>query len=157
MSPISHSGSKKQMFDKMPVNISEVMHLVRHISEVEKMQVAIKGSAKGALLAGAVAFAGGLVGGPLGLAAGGAFGGLLGAWMTSGQFKPVPQILMELPPNQQQMLYDDIKNIVRHLDWTDAVQLTSLVMGNVALKNEVLAAISSFFMKQLNAEVRYHD
>ncbi|XP_072926204.1 protein C19orf12 homolog isoform X2 [Hemitrygon akajei] len=145
------------LFDKMPVDINEVMKLVRHISEVEKMHVAIKSSAKGALLAGAIAFAGGLVGGPPGIAVGGAFGGLLGAWMTSGQFKPVPQILIELPPNQRQVLCDDVRNIVRHLDWTDGVQLISLVMGNAALKSQVLAAISGYFMKQFNAEVRYHD
>ncbi|XP_072926208.1 protein C19orf12 homolog isoform X3 [Hemitrygon akajei] len=77
--------------------------------------------------------------------------------MTSGQFKPVPQILIELPPNQRQVLCDDVRNIVRHLDWTDGVQLISLVMGNAALKSQVLAAISGYFMKQFNAEVRYHD
>ncbi|XP_059848937.1 protein C19orf12 homolog isoform X2 [Hypanus sabinus] len=141
----------------MPVDINEVMKLVHHISEVEKMHVAIKSSAKGALLAGAIAFAGGLVGGPPGIAVGGAFGGLLGAWMTSGQFKPVPQLLMELLPNQRQVLCDDVRNIVQHLDWTDGVQLISLVMGNAALKSQVLAAISGYFMRQFNAEVRYHD
>ncbi|XP_078256572.1 protein C19orf12 homolog [Rhinoraja longicauda] len=141
----------------MPVDINGIMHLVRRVSEVEKMQVAIKHSAKGALLAGAVAFAGGMVGGPLGIAAGGTLGGLLGAWMTSGQFKPVPQILMELAPNEQLMLSNEVNNIIQHLDWTDVVQLTSLVMGNVALKQQVVAAICSFFMKQLNAEVQYRD
>lgn len=142
---------------EMPVDIQGMMHLVQHISEVEKMHVAIKNSARGALLAGAIAFAGGLVGGPPGIAVGGAFGGLLGAWMTSGQFKPVPQILMELPPNQQLMLSNDVNNIIQHLDWTDVVQLTSLVMGNAVLKQQVLAAICSFFMNQLNAEVQYQD
>ncbi|XP_069757811.1 protein C19orf12 homolog [Narcine bancroftii] len=140
----------------MPVDIDAVMQLVRHISEVEKMQVAMKSSAKGALWAGAIAFAGGMVGGPLGIAVGGSVGGMLGAWMASGQLKPVPQILMELPPNQQLMLSNDVHNIIRNLDWTDVAQLISLVMGNVALKNQILTAINSFFMRQLNAEVRYH-
>uniref|UniRef100_UPI00398F8573 protein C19orf12 homolog n=1 Tax=Pristiophorus japonicus TaxID=55135 RepID=UPI00398F8573 len=141
----------------MPVHIDDVMRLVCHISEVEKMQVAVRCSAKGALVAGAIAFAGGLVGGPPGIAVGGAFGGLLGAWMMSGQFKPLPQIIMELPPNQQLMLSNDVHNIIRHLDWTDAVQLISLVMGNAVLKQQVLSAINSFFINQLNAEVRYSD
>ncbi|XP_043562810.1 protein C19orf12 homolog [Chiloscyllium plagiosum] len=141
----------------MPVHIDDLMHLVCHISEVEKLQVAVKNSGKGALLAGAIAFAGGLVGGPPGIAVGGVVGGLLGAWMTSGQFKPLPQIIMELPPNQQLILSKDVRNIVQHLDWTDAVQLISLVMGNTALKQEVVSAISAFFLRQLNAEVRHFD
>uniref|UniRef100_UPI00398EACC3 protein C19orf12 homolog n=1 Tax=Pristiophorus japonicus TaxID=55135 RepID=UPI00398EACC3 len=141
----------------MPVHIDDVMRLVCHISKVEKMQVAVRCSGKGALVAGAMAFAGGLFGGPPGIAVGGVFGGLLGAWMTSGQFKPLPQIIMELPPSQQLMLSNDVHNIVRHLDWTDAVQLISLVMGNAALKQQVLSAINTFFIKQLQAEVRYSD
>ncbi|XP_067905453.1 protein C19orf12 homolog [Heterodontus francisci] len=141
----------------MPVHIDDVMRLVCHISEVEKLQIAVKSSAKGALLAGAIAFAGGMVGGPPGIAVGGAFGGLLGAWMTSGQFKPLPQIIMELPPNQQLTLSNDVHNIVRHLDWSDAAQLIALVMGNDILKQQVMSAISAFFIKQLNAEVRHFD
>ncbi|NXS64492.1 CS012 protein, partial [Brachypteracias leptosomus] len=61
---------------------------------------------------------------------GGALGGLLGAWMTSGQFRPVPQILLELPPAEQQKLYDEAIGILRHLDWTDVAQLIRLVMAN---------------------------
>ncbi|XP_078066943.1 protein C19orf12 homolog [Mustelus asterias] len=141
----------------MPVHIDDLMRLVCHISEVEKLQVAMKSSGKGALVAGAMAFAGGLIGGPLGIAAGGAVGGCLGAWMTSGQFKPLPQIIMELPPNQQQILSTDVHNIVQHLDWTDAAQLIALVMGNAGLQKEVMTAISAFFLKQLNAEVRHLD
>eukprot|EP00062_Callorhinchus_milii_P005292 gi/632944581/ref/XP_007887584.1/ PREDICTED: protein C19orf12 homolog isoform X1 [Callorhinchus milii] len=142
---------------KMPVYPNDVMHLVNHLSQVEKIQVAVKGSAKGAAVACITAFAGGLFGGPPGIAVGGAVGGLLGAWMTSGQFKPLPQILMELPPNQQQMLLTDVQNVVRHLDWTDAAQLIALVMGNPTLKIRVLQAIKLFFLNQLNAEVRYPE
>ncbi|KYO32559.1 hypothetical protein Y1Q_0007760 [Alligator mississippiensis] len=90
------------------------------------MKAAIKQSGRGALLAGATAFLGGLVGGPPGIAVGGAVGGLLGAWMTSGQFKPIPQILLELSPAEQQKLYDEAFAIIRNLDWTDVVELTVL-------------------------------
>ncbi|XP_067854061.1 protein C19orf12 homolog isoform X5 [Heptranchias perlo] len=89
--------------------------------------------------------------------AGGVAGGLLGAWMTTGQFKPFPQIIMELTPNQQLKLSNDVHNIVRHLDWTDAVHLISLVMGNATLKQQVLSAIKLFVSGQLNAQVRHSD
>ncbi|NXN20293.1 CS012 protein, partial [Indicator maculatus] len=68
---------------------------------------------------------------------GGALGGLLGGWMTAGQFRPVPQILMELPPSEQQKLYDEAVVILRNLDWTDVAQLTALVMGNANLQQKL--------------------
>ncbi|KAF5889266.1 protein C19orf12, partial [Clarias magur] len=90
------------------------------------MKAAVKGSVKGGAVAGGSAAVGGLLLGPAGLAVGGAVGGLLGWWMTSGQFKPVPQILMELPSQEKQQLYSDIRAILGSLDWTDASQLMLL-------------------------------
>ncbi|XP_023577381.1 protein C19orf12 homolog isoform X2 [Octodon degus] len=142
---------------EMPVMVGDIMQLLCSISQERKMQAAFKHSGKGALLTGAVAFVGGLVGGPPGLAVGGAVGGLLGAWMTSGQFKPVPQILMELPPAEQQKLFNEAMSIVRSLDWTDAVQLTTLVLGSEALKQQLLAMLVNYVTKELQAQVRYDD
>ncbi|XP_074149380.1 protein C19orf12 homolog isoform X2 [Sminthopsis crassicaudata] len=113
----------------MPVMIEDIMKLLCTISEKRKMKAAFKHSGKGALMAGAVAFVGGLVGGPPGIAVGGTVGGLLGAWMTSGQYKPIPQIIMELPPIEQQKLFNEAFAIIRDLDWTDAVQLTALLQA----------------------------
>lgn len=88
---------------------------------------------------------------------GGAVGGLLGSWLTSGQFRPLPQILMELPPAQQQKLYDDVKAVLGNLDWTDAAQLITLVMGNATLQQQVIAALLGYVTNELKAEVRYQD
>ncbi|XP_023577383.1 protein C19orf12 homolog isoform X4 [Octodon degus] len=77
--------------------------------------------------------------------------------MTSGQFKPVPQILMELPPAEQQKLFNEAMSIVRSLDWTDAVQLTTLVLGSEALKQQLLAMLVNYVTKELQAQVRYDD
>uniref|UniRef100_A0A8C2YTM0 Chromosome 19 open reading frame 12 n=2 Tax=Chinchilla lanigera TaxID=34839 RepID=A0A8C2YTM0_CHILA len=141
----------------MPIMVDDIMKLLCTISQERKMKAAVKHSGKGAVLTGAVAFIGGLVGGPPGLAVGGAVGGLLGAWMTSGQFKPVPQILMELPPAEQQKLFNEAAAIVRNLDWTDAVQLTTLVLGSEALKQQLLAMLVNYVTRELRAEVRYDD
>ncbi|XP_012881749.1 PREDICTED: protein C19orf12 [Dipodomys ordii] len=141
----------------MPIVVQDVMQLLCSISEERKMQAAVKHSGKGALVTGAVAFVGGLVGGPPGLAVGGAVGGLLGAWMTSGQFKPVPQILMELPASEQQRLFAEVEAIVRGLDWADAVQLTALVLGSEALQQQLLALVVNYVSKELRAEIRYED
>lgn len=88
---------------------------------------------------------------------GGAVGGLLGSWLTSGQFRPLPQILLELPPTQKQKLYSDITAVLGNLDWTDAAQLIALVMGNATLQQQVTAALLSYVAKELKAEVRYKD
>ncbi|XP_071345861.1 protein C19orf12 homolog [Trachinotus anak] len=137
--------------------MSDVMRLCCEISAHDQIKVAVKNSAKGAMAAGGIAFVGGLLGGPAGIAVGGAVGGLLGSWMTSGQFRPLPQILMELPPNQQKKLYNDVMAVLGNLDWMDAAQLIALVMGNATLQQQVTAALLNYVSKELRAEVRYQD
>ncbi|XP_066493378.1 protein C19orf12 homolog [Tiliqua scincoides] len=139
----------------MPISVHDVMQLLCRVSEERKMKAAFRHSARGALVAGATAFVGGLVGGPPGIAVGGAVGGLVGAWMTSGQFKPVPQIILELPPLEQQRLYDDAYAIIRNLDWTDLAQLTALVMGNTAIQQQLLATLMNYLTTELRAEIQY--
>ncbi|XP_042733005.1 protein C19orf12 homolog [Lagopus leucura] len=88
---------------------------------------------------------------------GGALGGLLGAWMTSGHFKPVPQILMELPPAEQQKLCNEAIAIVRNIDWIDVFQLTVLVMGSGDLKFLLAKAVERFLVRELNAQIKYEE
>ncbi|NWI97752.1 CS012 protein, partial [Pitta sordida] len=141
----------------MPVPVNEVMQLLCRVSEAKGMRAAVTHSGRGALLAGATAFLGGLVGGPPGIAVGGACGGLLGAWLTSGQFKPVPQILLELPPTEQKKLYDEAVNVIRHLDWTDVIQLTALVMSNAALQQKLTAVVVNYLSQELRAQIQYAE
>ncbi|NXJ62833.1 CS012 protein, partial [Rostratula benghalensis] len=141
----------------MPIPVEDVMQLFCHLSEKKGMKAAVKHSGRGALLAGATAFLGGLVGGPPGIAVGGAFGGLLGAWMTGGQFKPVPQILLELPPAEQKKLHDEALAILSRLDWTDIVQLTALVMGNASLQEKLTGVLINYLTKELRAEIQYGE
>ncbi|XP_071612916.1 protein C19orf12 homolog [Heliangelus exortis] len=141
----------------MPVDIDGIMQLLCHLSEERGMKAAVKHSGRGALLAGATAFVGGLMGGPPGIAVGGAFGGLLGAWMTTGQFRPVPQILMELPPTEQQKLYDEAMVILRNLDWTDIAQLTALVMGSASIQQQLTAMLVNYLSRELRAEIQYKE
>ncbi|XP_070692361.1 protein C19orf12 homolog [Pempheris klunzingeri] len=141
----------------MAPRMEDIMRLCCEISAHDQIKVAVKNSTKGAAVAGGTAFVGGLLGGPPGIAVGGAIGGLLGSWLTSGQFKPLPQILMELPPAQQNKLCDDVVAVLGSLTWTDAAQLIALVMGNATLQQQVTAALLSYITKELRAEVRYQD
>lgn len=135
--------------------MEDVVRLCCEISADKKIQAAFKGSAKGAAVAGGGAFVGGLLGGPLGIAVGGAVGGALGAWMTSGQFRPLPEILMELAPAQKEKLYSDVMAVLGTLKWTNPAQLISHVMGNGVLKEQVFAAVLSYATNELKADVKY--
>ncbi|XP_039994737.1 protein C19orf12 homolog isoform X1 [Xiphias gladius] len=137
--------------------VDDVIRLCCQISAHHQIKVTVKNSTKGAMVAGGTAFVGGLLGGPAGIAVGGTVGGLLGSWLTSGQFKPLPQVLMELPPIQQKTLYDYVVAILGKLDWKDAAQLIALVMGNATLKQQVTAALLNYITKELKAEVCYQD
>ncbi|KAJ3596180.1 hypothetical protein NHX12_002589 [Muraenolepis orangiensis] len=130
--------------------INDVMKLCCELSTNQQIKSTVKGSGKGAAAAGGLAFVGALQ-------VCGVVGGLLGCWMTSGQFKPLPQIIMELAPNQQQRLYADVSAILGNLQWTDLAQLTALVMGNATLKQQVTAALLSYISNLLQAEVHYVD
>ncbi|KAM5138822.1 protein C19orf12 homolog [Mantella aurantiaca] len=141
----------------MPLHVDDIMRLLCHVSGEQKMKAAVKHSARGALAAGTGAFLGGLVGGPPGIAVGGAVGGLLGAWMSSGQFTPVPQILMEMPPAHRQKLCENVFAIIGNLDWTDATQLIMLVMGNASLQQRVTTALISYVSQEMKAEIQYGD
>ncbi|XP_015729509.1 protein C19orf12 homolog [Coturnix japonica] len=139
----------------MPTHVDQVMQLLCRVAQEKEMRAAIKHSREGASLAFVGAFVGGLLEGPPGIAIGGVLGGLLGAWVASGQFKPVPQIIMELPPAKQQKLYNEVIAIIRNFDWTDMVQLTALVMGNSDLKFLLTSAVEKFFIRELRAQMKY--
>ncbi|XP_061450130.1 protein C19orf12 homolog [Rhineura floridana] len=141
----------------MPISVHDLMQLLCRVSEERKMKAAFKHSGRGALVAGTTAFIGGLVGGPPGIAVGGAVGGLVGAWMTSGQFKPIPQIILELPPVEQQRLYDNAYAIIRNLDWTDTAQLIALVMGNTGIQEQLLGVLTNYITSELRAEIKYEN
>ncbi|KAM3869798.1 protein C19orf12 homolog [Diretmus argenteus] len=141
----------------MAHRVADVMKLCCELSANQQIKTTVVGSGKGAAAAGGLAFAGGLVGGPLGIAVGGAVGGLLGCWLTSGQFKPLPQIIMELTPEQQQKLYGNVMAIMGEIQWTDVAQLTTLVMGNATLKQQLTGALLGYITKELQAEVHYVD
>ena len=54
----------------MPVDIRDVLDLLRELAEKKDLRVTATESLKGGLITGVTAVAGGLVGGPVGLAAG---------------------------------------------------------------------------------------
>lgn len=64
---------------------------------------------------------------------------------------------MELSPQQQKKLYDDLIAILGDIQWTDVIQLTALVMSNASLTQQLTAALLGYVAKELQAEVQYVD
>ena len=64
---------------------------------------------------------------------------------------------MELSPQQQKKLYDDLMAILGDIQWTDVIQLTALVMSNGTLTQQLTAALLGYVTKELQAEVHYVD
>lgn len=139
----------------MSRQIDDVMALCCKISESRQIKAAVQNSAKGAAAAGGGAFLGGLLGGPPGIFIGGALGGAVGWWMTSDKFRPLHQIIMEMPPQQKRKLYSEIMAVLGNLNWVDLAQLIFLVMGNSSLQMRVLTTLISFATKELGAKVEY--
>lgn len=77
--------------------------------------------------------------------------------MTSGQFKPLPQIIREMTPEQQRKLYTDVTAILGSIEWTDVAQLIALVTTNASLQQQVTAALLNYIHRELQAEVHYVD
>ncbi|KAL2093796.1 hypothetical protein ACEWY4_011108 [Coilia grayii] len=128
---------------RMSDRVDDVMRLCRELSANEQIETAITHTGKAGAAGGAMMMAGGLIGGPPGIVVGAVVGGVLGYWMTNGQFKSIPQVIMEMTPDQKQKLYADVMPILgsRPIQWTDVAQLTAVVMGDTSLKQQVMAAI----------------
>ncbi|XP_059524138.1 protein C19orf12 homolog [Myotis daubentonii] len=129
------------------LSMADVLKLLSCLWELKEVKVTIKHTCQGTLLTATMAMFGGLVGGPAGVAVGSAVGGLLGAWMTSGQFKSVPQILKELPPAEQEKLRSEVTAIVRHLDWKDVKGLSKQVKDSPALQQQLWVPVKDCLRK----------
>ncbi|NXV78830.1 CS012 protein, partial [Atlantisia rogersi] len=138
----------------MPFSVDEVIQLFCQLSQEKGMKAAVKHSGRGFWLASGAAFIGGVLGGPPGIAVGAAFGGLLGAVMSSGQFRPVPEILLELSPAERKKLYDEAVDIVSCLEWTDVAPLTALVMGSTSIQQKLIRVLINYLSKNLNVKVQ---
>ncbi|NXU93311.1 CS012 protein, partial [Xiphorhynchus elegans] len=86
---------------------------------------------------------------------GGALGGLLGYWRSSGQFKPVPQILLELSPDEQKILCEDALGKISNMDWDDARHLIALVMKNDFVQQKLIGVLGNYLWKKLGAKIAY--
>ncbi|XP_059524135.1 protein C19orf12 homolog [Myotis daubentonii] len=136
----------------------DAVSLLCSLSEAKKMKAAVKYRKRRAMgFASTGALLGSLVGGPPGLAVGSVLGGLAGALVWSTKFKPVSQILKELPPAEKKKLCSHVVAKIGSLQWTDVEHLTKLVMESEALQEQLLKLLESYITKELRTTVQCGD
>nr|XP_032801057.1 protein C19orf12 homolog [Petromyzon marinus] len=111
----------------MVLRVDEMMEVVSTLARQRGVQVALSQAGKGAIVTGGIALLGGLIAGPVGIAAGGALGGLVGMAVTRGTFRPLHEVLAELPEPERRRLAEAAAGAVGGLEWSDAAQLLALL------------------------------
>ena len=138
----------------MVVQYNDILKIVTTLGDDENLQITVKQSAKGGLIAGISCALGGLLGGPPGLAVGGTAGGLLAAYLAGNSFKPVSTVILyEMRPVDQRALVEAVKSIIQHLDAMDAVEVLAILQGNAILKTKIISEMTTFFQQQLELQV----
>ena len=140
----------------MVIKYNEVLGLITHLGDEENIQVSVKESLKGSLIAGGCCFVGGVLLGPPGLAIGGMVGGCA-AWYNSyskEQYRPISAVILsDLSSEKQAVLVDKVRTIVSHLEASDALALVALVQADNILKSAVISEATKFVMSQLGADI----
>ena len=138
----------------MVVQYNDILKIITTLMDDENLQITVKQSAKGGLIAGISCTVGGLIAGPPGLAVGGAAGGCLAAYFAGNSFKPLSTVILyEMKPVDQRALVNAVTKIIQNLDVMDAVELLALIQGSAALKAKIVGELTTYCQQQLNLQV----
>ncbi|XP_052865005.1 protein C19orf12 homolog isoform X5 [Anopheles cruzii] len=137
----------------MAINTSQLLDAVGTLTDKQSMRVTLKGSTKGAIVAGSGTFLGGMLAGPIGLLIGGTLGGLA-AYAMSNDFKPVSHIIKhELTVQEQERLKERILGALAEFGSRDLVVILPLLMGNASAQQAVLSTVISFLTKDMRMQI----
>lgn len=76
---------------------------------------------------------------------GGAIGGLY-SWLTSKEFKSVPEILEKMSDDQRKKLFDAIRAVLPTEGWETAAQLILAVNGRQDIKRTIINLLIRMLM-----------
>uniref|UniRef100_A0A182MIX7 Uncharacterized protein n=1 Tax=Anopheles culicifacies TaxID=139723 RepID=A0A182MIX7_9DIPT len=138
----------------MPINTRELLDAVAILTDQQPTRVALKNSAKGAIVTGSSSFLGGLLAGPIGLFIGGTLGGLISYAMTNNQFKPISHIIQhDLTVRQQEQLKERIIAALSEFHPTDLMVIIPLLTGNVSAQKAVISTVISFLTNEMRMQI----
>jgi hypothetical protein len=136
----------------MTIDTNAIIKVVTDITGDRQIQITAKQSLKGALITGTCSLVGGMLAGPIGLAVGGASGGVMAAFATSGTFKPIGQILNELPFERKKAIAIEIQAIIDKLEINDLAEFTkvALMYGAITSTNPQKFLVEKFIQESIS-------
>ncbi len=87
------------------------------------------------------------------LFSGAAIGGAAGTYLTWDKFKPVSTVLKNLNKGQKQILYNKAMAILNNLSYSDLATLTSLAMGDAAVKQRIIGTVIDHVSNELKMKI----
>lgn len=135
------------------ISPDDLVDVLSKLAKDNNLQVSLKQSLTGGVIAGTCATVGGLLGGPIGIAAGATLGGLYGAWSTSGTFKPVYSVLQEMSPIEKERLYRSITLALGDVNMLDVAALLALIATDQVYKQQMIGAMSEYFRNEFQMEI----
>uniref|UniRef100_A0A1A9X024 Uncharacterized protein n=1 Tax=Glossina brevipalpis TaxID=37001 RepID=A0A1A9X024_9MUSC len=115
-------------------------------------RVVIKRSAVGGIIGFFSLGLGGLLLGPYGFLAGGLIGGLA-AYGLSEDFRPLPDVLMDLSDTEKQKLINHLKEAAKKIEIDDIAVLISLIQSHQQTKTAILEASVGFINNELRLKI----
>ncbi|XP_054164804.1 protein C19orf12-like [Oppia nitens] len=112
----------------MTIDTNTIIKVIIDVMGDYEVQVSVRQSLKGAVITGVSSFIGATLVGPVGLAIGGTAGGLLAAFIANGSFKPIGQILNEMPSEKKRQLAEDIECLFKSLEINDLTQFIKIAL-----------------------------
>ncbi len=97
----------------MVIRYNDVLSLITTLADDEGLQVSVRESVKGGLIAGSACALGGILLGPAGLAVGGTVGGLAAAYLSGDQMKPLSQVMSKHLGIQKRRLFPRAPPLLR--------------------------------------------
>ena len=137
----------------MVIKYEEILNVVATLGDDENLQVTVKRSIIGGLIAGVICTVGGLIAGPIGLVFGGTAGGFVASYFTGGSFKPMSTAIREMRPADQRKLVDSVTKIIENAEAMDAIELLALIQGSSVLKAKVVGEMTSYCQDRLSLNV----
>lgn len=71
-------------------------------------------------------------------------GSLAGAWMTTGNFKPLHEVLQEMDPGKRRAIYDAFHEILVGLDYNDVNTLILLASSNDVVRAQMIGGLKNY-------------
>ena len=136
----------------MVIKYEEILNVVTTLGDDENLQVTVKRSIIGGLIAGVICTVGGLIAGPIGLVFGGTAGGFVASYFSGG-FKPMSTAIREMRPADQRKLVDSVTKIVENAEAMDAIELLALIQGSSVLKAKVVGEMTTYCQDRLSLNV----